>query len=80
MAIEAKVLSLPDPDGAIKRIIPRPEDIFTPDEAALIQRAGRGELPCLACGQPMAAAKIMSDVYEGVTLFCPDGGCGYVEF
>jgi hypothetical protein len=60
-------------------IIPRPEDILTPDEADLIQRADRGELPCLTCGEPLQAEKVISEYYEGVILFCPDGRCGYME-
>jgi hypothetical protein len=62
-----------------KQIIPRPEDILTFSEAKLIQQADRGELPCLSCGEPLQAEKVISEFYEGVILFCPDGQCGYVE-
>ena len=62
-----------------KIIIPRPEDILTSDEADLIQRADRGELLCLSCGEPLQAEKVISKYYEGVILFCPDGRCGYME-
>ncbi len=60
-------------------IIPRLEDILTPEEAELIQQADRGELPCLTCGEPLQAGKVISEYYEGVILFCPDERCGYIE-
>ena len=63
----------------VHRIIPRPEDILFPDEAELIQRADRGEIPCLTCGHPLQAEKVVSEYYVGVILFCPDGKCGYLE-
>lgn len=62
-----------------KLIIPRPEDILTPEEAELLQQADRGEFTCLTCGETLLAEKVICDVYEGVILFCPDGLCGYVE-
>ena len=67
------------PEDELKHIIPRPEDILTSDEADLIQRADRGELLCLTCGEPLQAEKVVSIYYQGVILFCPDGRCGYME-
>ena len=60
-------------------IIPRPEDILTAEEAELLQRAARGELTCLTCGEVLEAEKVISPYYEGVILWCPDLECGYVE-
>jgi hypothetical protein len=67
-------------EGEPRRVVPRPEQILTPEEAELIQRAEWGHLPCLICGEPLQAAKAVSECYEGVILYCPDGRCGYMEF
>jgi len=79
MAIETRAVTLPDVEPRAKTIIPRPEDILTPEEAELIQQADREELPCLSCGEPLQAEKVVSKFYEGVILFCPDGSCGFTE-
>ena len=63
-----------------RHIIPRPEDILSPEEAHLIQRAEREELPCPCCGETLAAAKVVGECYEGVVLYCLDNSCGYTEF
>jgi len=68
------------PEGEPRRVVPRPEQILTPEEAELIQRAEWGEFPCPSCSEPLLAAKAVSECYEGVVLYCPDGSCGYTEF
>lgn len=55
----------------------RPEDILTSEEAELLQRASRGELPCPQCSKPLQASVIRSDVYNGILLFCE---CGFQEY
>ena len=69
------------PESEPKRIIPRPEDILTPQEAEIWQRVDRGELPCPCCGQPLEGGKVVIDgIYEGVLLSCSDvSDCGFVE-
>lgn len=68
------------PEGEPKGVAPRPKDVFTAKEAELLHRAERGELPCLHCGQPLRAEKIVTDIYEGVVLFCSDPTCEFVEY
>lgn len=70
--------------GEIEKITPKPEDVFTPPEAELLQAADRGERPCLTpdCGLPLRGEKlIIPGVYEGIVLYCPkeEGGCGFRE-
>ena len=67
-------------EGEPRYFTPRPEDILTSDEADLIQRADRGEVACLTCDRPLSWAKIVSDDYVGVVLFCLDDDCGFVEY
>jgi len=62
-----------------RTVIPRSEDILTTEEAELIQQADQKKLRCVSCGQPLQAQKVVSEYYEGVILFCPDGSCGYTE-
>ena len=68
------------PEGEPRCVVPRPEQILTPEEAELIQQAERKELPCLSCGEPLQAGKAVSECYEGVILYCLDSNCGYTEF
>jgi len=62
-------------------IVPRPEDVLTPQEAEILQQVDRGELLCPCCGQPLEGSKVVIDgVYEGVLLSCSDvSECGFVE-
>jgi hypothetical protein len=63
--------------------VARREDILTADQAELLQRAERGEVPCPNCGQPLYAQMVVStvpDLYAGVLLFCTDSACGFVEY
>jgi predicted RNA-binding Zn-ribbon protein involved in translation (DUF1610 family) len=59
-------------------IHPRPEDIFTTQEAEIQRLADRGELPCPQCGESLVAEKIASGEYEGLVLTCLNG-CGWQE-
>lgn len=71
------------PETEPRLIIPCSEDVLTSGEAALLQRAGRGELVCPCCGQPLQGEKIVSPLYEGIVLFCADEarrGCEYWEY
>jgi hypothetical protein len=59
----------------------RPEDILTTAEAALLQRADRGYLPCPACQRPLQGVHMLSDLYQGIVLVCPDvEGCRFHEY
>lgn len=72
---------MPEPEPGL--IIPRREDILTSREAVLLQQAGRGELLCPGCSQPLQGQKIVSPMYEGIVLYCPDRGrqgCEYREY
>ncbi len=81
MAVEAKITPLPLPEPNIKRIIPRPEDILTSQEAHLLQQADQEKRPCPCCRQPLMGEKIISEEYEGIILFCPNENvCGYREY
>ena len=54
----------------------RSEDVLTSQEAEVLQRADKGELPCPRCRKPLRASVIRSDVYNGVVLSCE---CGFEE-
>ena len=59
-----------------------PEDVLTRDEAELLARARRGELPCPRCEQPLYGEFVYfplddGDCYAGVKLSCL---CGFVEY
>ena len=60
-------------------IEPKPEHILTSREAALIQKSDRDQLQCVRCNGPLLAAKIMSEVYQGVVMAC-FSGCGWREY
>lgn len=73
MAIEIKTVSLSDTELEVKRL--------NPQEAEILQRVDRGELPCPCCGQPLEGGKVVIEgIYEGVLLSCSDvWDCGFVE-
>jgi len=59
---------------------PRPEKVFTTQEAEVLRKAEAGVLPCPWCGQMLRANMMVSGDYQGVLLSCPDrGSCGFRE-
>ncbi|MCB0171325.1 MAG: hypothetical protein KDJ52_17160 [Anaerolineae bacterium] len=67
-------------EGEPKSIAPRPEDVFTAEEAELLHRTEQGEILCWHCGQPLWAEKLVTNIYEGIVLFCSDPTCEFVEY
>jgi hypothetical protein len=54
----------------VKSITVRLEQVLTEEEAELIQKADRGELPCPRCASPLNAEKYATEIYTGVMLEC----------
>ncbi len=68
-------------ESEVKRIIVKPEDIFTPQEIKVLELAAREALICpgARCGAVLQAAKVVVEgLYNGLVLSCPE--CGWREF
>ncbi len=75
----------PDPPATgaspLRAIPVRTEDILMLAEAELLRKADQGVLPCPHCGRPLQGRLRITEVYQGLVLFCADiEGCGYYEY